>query len=112
LAAEVVAAVAEVVGIEKSGGQVALLLGVARPMAEAIVDRDKAIKRMTRAARKHNRGLKQVHKTLAAIGYRPTGVGFPPRRTVNSTVSDWKPPVVAEPARVNGHEYRGVVTDE
>jgi hypothetical protein len=112
LAADVVAAVLERTGVQKSAGQVSLLFAVASPLCEAIVDRDRALKRAGKAAKKYARQARQVNRTLRAIAY-PDRAPAPPSRLVPFNPPDWKVGLApaAEPAR-NGHPYRGVVTDE
>jgi hypothetical protein len=103
LAADVVTAVLRHTGIAKSDtGAVTLLMGVARPLSEAIVARDRVIKRADRKSREFSRELKQINRILKACVQPPAPVGIVPLRA-----ADWETKLVPrrEPPAMNGHSY-------
>jgi hypothetical protein len=108
MAAEVVAAVAARVGVAKSAGTTALLYGVARPLCEALVDRDRALNRAAKGAKKRNREIKAIRRTLDAIAY-PGHAVAPGSRMADFRPGEWRTVLApaAQPQR-NGHVYPGV----
>jgi hypothetical protein len=108
LAADVVNVVLERTGVEKSGQQAGLLFAVARPMAAAIVDRDRALKRAAKGAKKRNREVKAIRRTLDAIAY-PGHAVAPGSRMADFRPAEWRTVLApaAAPQR-NGHPYPGV----
>lgn len=100
LAAEVVTSILSSEGIQKAAGTAspALLMAVALPLAEALVERDKFI---TKSARKTARAFQKQNRMLQAIAAPQAPTVSPMRlparpRQVDFRPQDWR--TVLEPA--------------